>query len=83
MGVVKLRDQPDFPQESLAAELGRDVGPEHLERDIAIVFEIVREVHRGHAALTQFAVEAVAVAQGVGKLGTNVGCRYVPRRGCR
>jgi hypothetical protein len=39
------------------------------------VLQIVREVDCRHPALAQFAVEAVAVAQGTGKLGTKVGCR--------
>ena len=73
--MVKLRDQPDFPKESLATKLGRDVGPQHLQRYIAVVLQIIREVDSGHSALTQFAVEAVAVAQGTSKLGTVVGCR--------
>ena len=73
--MVKLRDQPDFPEESLATKLGRHVGPQHLQRHIAVVLQIVREVDCGHPALAQFAVEAIAVAQGTGKLGTVVGCR--------
>ena len=73
--MVKLRDQSDFSQESLAAKLSRDVGPQHLQGHIAVVLQIVREVDCRHPALAQFAVEAVAVAQGTGKLGTKVGCR--------
>ena len=66
--MVKLRDQPDFPEESLAANLGRDVGPQHLQRHISVVLDIVSEVDRGHPALTQLAVEAVAVGEGVAEL---------------
>ena len=80
--MVKLRDQPDFSHESLAAQLGRDVGPQHLQGHIAVVLQIVREVDCRHSALAQFAVEAIAVAQGAGKLGTKFGCRYVSGRGC-
>ena len=43
------------------------VARDHLDRDIAIVLEIVREVHGGHAAGAEFAVEAVAVGQGGGE----------------
>jgi hypothetical protein len=36
----------------------------HLERDGAIVLEIVGKIDRGHAAAPEFAFEAVAVGQG-------------------
>ena len=45
------------------AEDGRQLRPEHLERDLAVVAEVVREVDRGHAALPQLALEAVAVGE--------------------
>ena len=35
-----------------------------LDGDVAIVLEIVREIHGGHATLAEFAVEAVAVDEG-------------------
>ena len=37
---------------------------QHSDGDIAIVLEIVREIHRGHAARAELAVEAIAVGQG-------------------
>ena len=61
--MLQPRRGADLAQESFAAKRGAQVGMQHLDGDIAIVFEIVREVDGGHAALTQLAFKAVAVAQ--------------------
>src|SRR4029077_4204437 len=51
-------------QEPLRADGGRDVGPQHLDRDLAAVAEVLGDVHRGHAAAAQLTVDRVAVAEG-------------------
>jgi hypothetical protein len=38
-----------------------------LDGDIALVLEVVGQVHRGHAALPKLALEAVATAKGGGE----------------
>ena len=65
----------DLALESLRAERGRDRGQEHLERDGALVPEVAGEVHRGHAAAAELALDEVAVGQGVAK--TELGSRAV------
>ncbi len=45
------------------AQHGRQLGLQDLERDLAIVLEVLGEVHRGHAALAQFPLDAVAVGE--------------------
>ena len=50
---------------SVAAELG----VEHLERDGPVVLQIVREIHRRHAATSELPLEAVAVGEGVREWG--------------
>ena len=40
---------------------------QHLDGDFALVLEIVREIHRGHAAGAEFALDAVATAKGGGE----------------
>ncbi len=43
--------------------LPREFGLEHLDGDLALVLEVVREVHGGHAAVPEFARDAIAVGQ--------------------
>ncbi len=40
---------------------------QHLDRDVSIVLEVVREVHGGHTARAEFTVETVAVGEGRSK----------------
>ena len=51
-------------EEPLGAEHGGELGPEHLERDLAVVLEVLGEVDGRHAALAELALDAVAVGQG-------------------
>ena len=53
----------DLAQEALGAERGGELGVEHLERDRAVVLEVVREIDRGHAAAAELALEHVAVTE--------------------
>ena len=53
----------DLGQEALATERRAQVGMQHLDGDVAVVLEIVREVHGGHAAGAELAVEAIAALQ--------------------
>ncbi len=57
----------DLGQEPFGAEHGGQLGAKDLHRDLAVVLEILREVHRGHAALAQLALNAVAVTKGGGE----------------
>jgi hypothetical protein len=57
----------DLAQEALAAEGGAEVRMEHLDRDVAVVLQIVREVHGGHAAGAEFPVESLALREGAGQ----------------
>ena len=50
-----------------------ELGVEHLERDRAVVLEVVREVDRGHAAAAELAVEGVATRQAGFELRAQVG----------
>ena len=65
--VLKPGGGLDFLQKPIGTERGRQVGAEHLDRDRAAVADVVREVHRRHAALSELALEHVAVTQGVDK----------------
>ena len=62
--MLEVGGELDLGQEPLGADHGGELGPEHLERDPAVVAEVLGEVDGGHAAGADLAVEAVAVRQG-------------------
>ena len=70
-GVVDRKDvrvgetggELDLAEEPLGADRGREVGPEDLEGDLAVVAEVLGQEHDGHAALTELALEAVAAGE--------------------
>ena len=54
----------DLGQEPLGADHGGELGAQHLERDLAVVPEVLGEVDGGHAARAELALDAVAVGEG-------------------
>ena len=63
MRVLELPGDADLAQESLGAEDGRKLGVEHLERDQAVVLEVAGEVHRGHPAAAELALDRVTARE--------------------
>ena len=57
----------DLAQEALGADDGGELGAEDLDRDLAVVLQVLGEVDRGHAALADLPLDAVAVAEGGGE----------------
>ena len=57
----------NLAEETFAAERFGDVRTENLDRDVPSVLAIVREIHGGHAAATELAIEFVPVGKGAGK----------------
>ena len=64
MRMGEPRGNRDLAQKPLGADRGRDLGPQHLDRDLAAVPEVFGDVHRRHAAATQDPLDPVAVAEG-------------------
>ena len=62
--MLQVGDGLDLAEEPLGADDGREVGPEDLDGDLALVAEVAGEVDGGHAALAQLALDAVAVGEG-------------------
>ena len=52
MRVLKSSEEPDLPQEALAADRVGDFGTQDFERDASMVLLLLGEVHLAHAALT-------------------------------
>ena len=59
----------DFAQEPLAAECRAEVGVQYFDRDVAIVFQVVRQVDGGHATRAECAFDAIAMAESLGQTG--------------
>jgi hypothetical protein len=72
VGVLQPGGDLDFPLEPFGAHGGGEIGPKHLDRDLAMVLEVLGEVDGGRAARAEFALEAVAVGQGRGQASRSV-----------
>jgi hypothetical protein len=64
VGMLKPGGQPDLPQESLGPKRSGQIGVEHLERNQAVVLQVMRQIHHGHAPVAELALDGVAVVQG-------------------
>src|SRR5438309_1812260 len=73
VGMGEARRDLDLPQEPLGADRSREVAPEHLDRDFAVVLLVLREVNGRHAAPTELAVNGIAVREGRGEGGVRFG----------
>ena len=69
VGVLQVGGDPDLGQEPLGAEDRGEFGPQHLERDLPLVLQILGQVDRGHPAGAEFPLDPVAVGEGRGELG--------------
>jgi hypothetical protein len=69
----------DLHHEPLGAQHGGQLGLEDLEGDLAVVPEVLGEVHRRHAALAQLALDAVALGEGGGETGERRVAHRSPR----
>ena len=67
VGMLQRRDRLDLAQEPLGADDGGQLGPENLDRDLAVVLQVLGQIDRGHAALAELALDAVAAAEGGGE----------------
>ena len=63
VGVLETGGEPDLPKKALGAEGGGQLGVQHLQGDGAVVPQVAREVHGGHAATAELALERVAVPE--------------------
>jgi len=54
----------DFLHEPVGAEDGGEFGSEDFDGDLAVVFQILREIDGGHAAFAEASLDPVAVGEG-------------------
>ena len=69
MGMLEVGGGPDLGEEPLGPDHRGELGPEHLERHLAVMPEVYREIDDRHPAVTDLALDAIAVAQGLGNGG--------------
>ena len=77
MGVLKVGGRSDLPQEPLGPDDGGELGAKHLERHLAVVAEVVGQVHVGHSPRAEGALDAIALGQRDGECREWIGhvCR--------
>ena len=67
VGVLERGGGLDLLDEPVGTEHRGQLGPEHLDGDLAVVLEVGGQIDGGHAPLAQLPFEAVAVGQGGGE----------------
>ena len=67
-GCCSVRGRLDLGEEPLGAERRGEIGVQHLDRDVAVVLEVVREIDGRHAAAAELALDAVAIGDGSGEV---------------
>ncbi len=65
----------DLDHEPLGSEHRGEFGLQDLDRDLAVVLQVLGEVDRGHSARTEFALDAIAVGEGRRQAGCELGHR--------
>jgi hypothetical protein len=61
--VIEPRRHLDLTQEALGANRGRDLWPQHLERDLPAVAEVLGQEHGCHSSSAQLARDGVATGE--------------------
>ena len=71
--VVETGGEADLTLEPLGAERGPEIGIEHLQRDEPVVLQVAGEIHGGHAATAEHALQEISVAERFGEQIGGVG----------
>lgn len=59
----KLRGDLDLAEKTLGAECSREIRPEYLEGDLAVMFDIIGKVDGRHSAAAKLTAKCVSVRQ--------------------
>jgi len=73
VGVLEICRDTDFVQEPFRTECSRHFGLQDLERDLAVVLEVLCQIDRSHPTGPEFPLDAVAVGQGGGEAWERIG----------
>ena len=77
--MLQVRRRLDLSQEPFGPDHCGQFRLEHLERDLPLVLQIVGEIHRGHAALTELALDLVATLEGRVQAGDGIRVVHLPK----
>jgi hypothetical protein len=55
----------DLPEKAFGTECGDELGPQELDGNEPAVLEVTGEVHRGHAAPPELALDQVPITEGI------------------
>jgi hypothetical protein len=58
--MAEVCDRPDFGDEPVGADDRGEVSPEHLDRHLALVPDVQREVDGRHSTSAEFALDAIS-----------------------
>src|SRR6476620_1384247 len=70
--MLELCSHLDFGKETLCTKRSAQVGVQHLDRDVAPVLQVVRQVDSRHPAGAKLALDAIAVAEGLLELSRKI-----------
>ena len=79
--MLQLGRDLDLTKEPRRPERGGEVFAQHLDRHLAMVLDVLGEVHGGHAARAELALDLVAAAEGGGQAGNSVSGQAPSRDG--
>jgi hypothetical protein len=79
VGVLEVGRRLDLGQEPLGSDDRRELGLQDLDRDLALMPEIVGQVDRGHASGAELTLDAVPALEGGVQTGDGIGHRYLGR----
>ena len=65
--MIELGRDLDLLEKPFSADDSRQFRPKHLHGNLAVMLEVPGQVHRGHAASTNFLLDGVAVGEGGGE----------------
>jgi hypothetical protein len=71
--VLEVGGRLDLGEEPFGTDHRRQLRLQHLERDLAVVLEVLGQVDRGHPSRTELALDAVAALQGCVQAGGGIG----------
>ena len=77
--VLQISGGLDLGEETLSTYDSGQLRLQHLERDLSLVLQVVGEVHRGHPALTDLTLDAVAALEGSVQAGDGVWSVQAPK----
>ena len=67
MRVLQVGGDSYLAEKPIPTQRGGQLGPDHLDGDLAIVLQIMGQPDSGHTPAPEFALEHVPIAQGVGE----------------